>query len=321
MSHANVASWTLADYDRAAQEYCASLPLEHFMEGTGQSTQRKISWFSLLFVAHRLLRMQVFNELLVQYPRNGGLAQVVPDNMVIRSKRKLRTASSFNIVFETVYPFWMLEYVSKHDKRKDYEDNLVKYEQDLRVPYYLIFDPETRDLILYSHNGTRFERVEPNQHGRLAVPELQVEVALLDGWARFWFRGELVPLPEDLQDEVDKLIDQLDEARTEVVQARRLADRRKRRAEQERQQKEEARHQAEQEKQRAEQEKQRAEQEKQRADSAEEELRRLRELLEKSQGGRPTPQLASVSEPRTVVPRRAGSPPPKGVSRPRRTRG
>ena len=36
-------------------------------------------------------------------------------------------------------PFWMLEYVSKHNKRKDYEDNMQKYEHKLKVPYYLLF--------------------------------------------------------------------------------------------------------------------------------------------------------------------------------------
>src|ERR1700680_3013772 len=95
MPHANVANWTLADYERAAEEYCASLPLEHFMEATGQATQRKVSWVSLDLVAARRGNMQVFNELLMQYPRNGGLGQVVPDNMVIRNKSKIKSAGSF----------------------------------------------------------------------------------------------------------------------------------------------------------------------------------------------------------------------------------
>src|SRR5262249_24418957 len=68
MRPANLADWTLEDYERAAEEYCASLPLEHFMEAIGQSTQRKISWESLDLIAARRGNMQVFNELLVQYP-------------------------------------------------------------------------------------------------------------------------------------------------------------------------------------------------------------------------------------------------------------
>src|SRR5215470_9799894 len=113
MSRANIANWALEDYERAAQDYCASLPLEHFMEATGQAMQRKISWDSLDLIALQRGNLQVFNELLIQYPRNGGLGQVVPDNMVRRSKRTIKSAGSFNVVFEAVGPFWVLEYVSK----------------------------------------------------------------------------------------------------------------------------------------------------------------------------------------------------------------
>src|SRR5262249_51022993 len=157
------------------------------------------------------------------------------------------------------------------NRRKDYEDNFVKYQDDLNVPYYLLFEPERQELRLYRLHGKSYARVEPNKHGRLAVPELEVEVALLDGWARFWFRGELVPLPDDLQKEVDELREQLDQARTQAVEEKRRADRQRRRAE-----KEKGR--AEKEKERADLEKQRADLEKQRAEAAEEELKRLRAL-------------------------------------------
>ncbi len=226
----NVAKWTLADYERAAAEYCASLPLEHFMEATGQSTQRRIAWSGLSLIAARRGYMQVFNELLVQYPHNGGVGQVVPDNMVIRSKRQIKTAGSYNTAFESARPFWVLEYVSKSSHRKDYEENMLKYEEELKVPYYLIFDPDRQDLRLFHLRGANYGRVEPNQNGRLPVPELEVEVALFDGWARFWHQGELVPLPEDLQREVDELREQLDRARTDAVMERRRAERQKRRA-------------------------------------------------------------------------------------------
>ncbi len=290
MSHANVANWTLADYERAAREYCASLPPEHFMESVGQSTQRKVSWHSLDYVALRRGRMQVLNELLVQYPRNGGLGQVVPDNAVVRNKRKLKSASSYNIAFEALPLFWALEYASRSNWRKDYEGSFLKYQDDLKILYYLLFDPDTLDLRLFRHNGLTYDYVRPNEHGRLAVPELEVEVALLDGWVRFWYQGELVPLPEDLVREIDELREQLDEARTQVVLEKRRADRLARLAEQEKQRvKQEkqrtlqARQAADRQTRLAEQERQRAEQQTQRAESAEEELSRLRALLERIQ--------------------------------------
>ena len=35
-------------------------------------------------------------------------------------------------------PFLMIEYVSESNKRKDYIDNMQRYERDLNVPYYLL---------------------------------------------------------------------------------------------------------------------------------------------------------------------------------------
>ena len=72
-------------YEKAAREYLRRLPLEHFMESTPQATQRKITVESLDLVAAQRPDVQVFNELLVQYPlpRRKRPGQVVPDNMVV----------------------------------------------------------------------------------------------------------------------------------------------------------------------------------------------------------------------------------------------
>ena len=56
------------EYEEAAEAYLRSLPLEHFMESTAQATQRKITLESLDLVQARRPDVQVFNELLVQYP-------------------------------------------------------------------------------------------------------------------------------------------------------------------------------------------------------------------------------------------------------------
>ena len=74
-----------ARYHKAALDYLHSLPLEHFMESTPHSTQRKITLESLDLVMAQRPDVHVFNELLVQYPlpRRKKLGQVVPDNMVV----------------------------------------------------------------------------------------------------------------------------------------------------------------------------------------------------------------------------------------------
>jgi Uma2 family endonuclease len=208
-------------YEREAQAYLGSLPPEHFMEATPQATQRKITLESLDLVQARRADVHVFNELLVQYPRRGRrkLGQVVPDNMVVLTTEPIRAESSYNVPLEPARPFWMLEYVSKGTRRKDYEDNFVKYERELKVPYYLVFYPEAGELTLYRHNKRKYVTVKPNEHGRYAIAELELEVGLLDGWVRFWHLGELLPLPADLQRDLDAAHHQISELRQRLLAA------------------------------------------------------------------------------------------------------
>jgi hypothetical protein len=55
--------------------------------------------------------------------------------------------------------------------------------------------------------------VAPNEDGRLALPELEIEVGLLDGWVRFWHRGEVLRLPGELLKENEALKRELAELR------------------------------------------------------------------------------------------------------------
>lgn len=212
-------------YVESAEEYLRSLPLEHFMEATAQATQRKITLESLDLVHARRPDVYVFNELLVQYPLRSEreIGKVVPDNMVVVSEHQPRPEGSYNLPFEPARPFWVLEHVSKTNKRKDYEESFDKYERDLKVPYYLIYYPDDQDLTLYRHTGKKYVSVKPNEHDRYAIPELDIEVQLVEGWVRFWHQGEMLPLPADLQM-------QLDELKVELEHERRRANRESRRA-------------------------------------------------------------------------------------------
>ncbi|MGH7174045.1 MAG: Uma2 family endonuclease [Gemmataceae bacterium] len=199
------------EYEEAAEAYLKSLPLEHFMEAAAQGHQRKITLESFDLVHARRPDVQIFNELLVQYPRRGQrkLGQVVPDNMVVIWSEPIRVSGSYDLPLQPVGPFWMLEYVSKYNKRKDYEDNMRKYERDLNVPYYLLFYLDATELTLYQLRGRKYRSVPPNEQGRHAIADLDVEVALLDEWVRFWYKGELLPLPADLQRDLDETRRQL----------------------------------------------------------------------------------------------------------------
>jgi Uma2 family endonuclease len=220
-------------YYEAAQAYLRSLPLEHFMEATRQGTQRKASLASLSLVEARRRDFHLFNELLVQYrrtKRSRKIEQVVPDNMVVLYEGELDPEGSYDVELEPARPFWMLEYVSKWNKRKDYEDNHVRYETELKVPYYLLFYPDNEELSLFRHRRGRYSSVLPNAHGRLALPEVELEVALHGGWVRYWYQGVLLPLPAELQEELDLVRQQLAAATQRADTEKQRADTEKQRA-------------------------------------------------------------------------------------------
>lgn len=252
-------------YWNEAQDYLRSLPLEHFMEATPQATQRKITLESLDLVQARRPDVQPFNELLVQYPIPGERkpGKVVPDNMVVLWHEKIEAETSYDVPFQPVGPFWVLEYVSKNTRRKDYNDNFDKYEKYLHVPYFLLFYPEIQDLTLYRFKDQKYVTVLPNDQGRYPLPELEIEVAILGEWVRFWFRGELLPLPAELQA-------MLDETRLRWEEEKHRAD-----VEQQR---------ADEQQRRADRAEQQAEQERNARLALEQELEQLRTQLRQSQG-------------------------------------
>ncbi len=146
------------------------------MEAVQQATQRKISVESFDLI-HDLWRdFQAFNELLVQYrrPRRKKPGHVLPDNMVVVHDEPIQAEGSYNVPLQPVPPYLVLEYVSKNSKRKDYEDNMEKYEHELKVPYYLIFYPDNQEMTLYQHDGKRVcvgqtERARPAAHRAAGV--------------------------------------------------------------------------------------------------------------------------------------------------------
>lgn len=194
---------TLAQYEEAAHAYLESLTIEHFMESQDQGTQRKITLESLDLVTARRPEVKVFNDILIQYQhgRPPRLCQVVPDNFVVLHEGDLTlgTRLALNLPYhDGVHPFWCLEYVSKSNRRKDYEINLHRYERELRVPYYLLFEPEIQEMNLFRRGARKYVSVSANSRGRFEIPELSLEVAIHERWVRFWYEGELIPLPGDL---------------------------------------------------------------------------------------------------------------------------
>lgn len=215
-------------YEEAARAYLKRLSPEQIMEATEQATQREITLESLALVKPSRPDLYVFNELLVQYPHPEGIGrkprQVVPDNTLVLSDVPIQASGSFNLSEQPAGPFCVLEYVSKNSERKDYDDNMLKYEKELKVPYYLLFYPDNQELTLYRHTGQRYVTVLPNQQEHYPIPELDLEVALLGGWVRFWFRGVLLPLPAELQRALHESRQEAERQRQEAERQRQRAD-------------------------------------------------------------------------------------------------
>lgn len=190
-------------YRCAERRYLKALRAGHaFVDATSQTTQRLITLASFALIRAVRRDVQCFNDLLVQYPAPGkdldNPNQIVPDNMVVLHPQPINAEHSFNTPLQPAGPFLVLEYPSKGGVWKDYEAHFEKYEKELRVPYYLVFSPGADEFTLFKLKDEKYASVAPDSAGRCAIPELELEVAILDGWVRYWFRSELLPLPGDL---------------------------------------------------------------------------------------------------------------------------
>jgi Uma2 family endonuclease len=192
----------------AAEEYLKFLrkePPEHFMESVAQATQRKITVASLDLVAAERPDVHVYSELLIQWRDDKNrMRQVVPDNMVVVAEKRPKVSTNFAIPIQPARPFFVLEYVSKSNRRKDHQKSYDKYEIELKVPYYLMFYLDDQELSLYKFDKRKGKYISVNADdaGHYAIPELGLTVCLLDDWARFWWKGQLLLLPAELQDEL-----------------------------------------------------------------------------------------------------------------------
>ena len=63
-----------------------------------------------------------------------------------------------------------------------------------------------------------------DENGRCAITELDIEVALHDGWVRFWHRGELLPLPADLLHSLEEAQHTLQETQRQLADVTRRAE-------------------------------------------------------------------------------------------------
>ncbi|QJW96516.1 hypothetical protein FTUN_4073 [Frigoriglobus tundricola] len=162
-----------------------------------QATQRDITRWAFEVVRGARPDVYPFTNLLIQFTQKGEEepGQLAPDNSVFVHSTPLKVGVSFDTPFQPVKPFVVMEYTER--------SRAERYEKELKVPYYLLFYPDADEFTLFRLGEKGYSSVLPNANGRCAIPELELEVALLGGWMRYWFRGELLPLAGDLLKERD----------------------------------------------------------------------------------------------------------------------
>jgi hypothetical protein len=189
---------TRLGYSYAAAAYWFIEKRCHEEIAPARARQREITAWSFAVIRGVRPDIQAFTALLIQFPQPGTDEpdQVRPDNVVVIHPEPIEPGVSFATPFEPCAPSLVLEYEPERAIPE-------VYERGLQAPCYFLFDPDGQEVTLSRLGGDGYTPVTPNPAGRLPIPELELEAGLLDGWVRFWFRGELVPLPGDVLRERD----------------------------------------------------------------------------------------------------------------------
>jgi hypothetical protein len=147
--------------------------------------------------------VQPFTNLLIQFPQPGEdePGQLATDNSVFVHSAQLNVGVSFDAPMQPVGPFIVMEYTER--------SRAERYEKELKVPYYLLFYPDADEFTLFKLKDGKYTAAVPNANGRCPIPELELEVGLLGKWMRYWFRGDMLPLPGDLLKERDAALTKL----------------------------------------------------------------------------------------------------------------
>jgi Uma2 family endonuclease len=100
------------------------------------------------------------------------------------------------------YPDVIIELLSRKTAKIDLTTKKDVYERVFHTADYFCYDPETRKLQGWHHNGTGYQPLQPNEHGWLWCEELQLWLGTWAGeyqgchatWLRFYGReGNLIP--------------------------------------------------------------------------------------------------------------------------------
>ncbi|MEB3282954.1 MAG: Uma2 family endonuclease [Lyngbya sp.] len=129
--------------------------------------------------------------------------------------QQIRT--SFVTWQESFNPFVVIEFLSDETTNEDLGQTPIGvdaiptkwdvYEQFLRIPYYILFEPKTDKLEAFHLVGSRYEQLEPTQQG-IWIPHLELGLGLWKGvyqgiehqWLRWYdVGGNWIEFPKNQQ--------------------------------------------------------------------------------------------------------------------------
>ena len=138
----------------------------------------------------------VSGNICLYYEEDNSKKMISPDALVCLAQKPMQ---------KRVYKAWeanaqldlVMEFSSPTTKQVDYRKKKAIYENVLRVPYYLIFDPMKRHLDLFELYVTGYRSVPVQMNGRwhLSQMGLQVGVELHHRLRLFDQKGSPIPTP------------------------------------------------------------------------------------------------------------------------------
>ena len=191
MSTALASQLTFEDYEREARDCIKNLPAGYPVSHPKQAKQREITnaAFALMRVVHK--DFHYFSRLRVNYSRGDELRRIAPDNIISFGFASHTSGGNCAIGGNRCSLLAAFTYDCFSPPEESRQDFCV-FEKELAVPYYVLFYPLHQSLRLYIHNGKNYDLASPNKKLKYEIPELNIELALHNGWLRIWFNNELL---------------------------------------------------------------------------------------------------------------------------------
>jgi Uma2 family endonuclease len=139
--------------------------------------------------------------------------------------------NSYVLWQEHVIPTVLMEFVSETPGEEwDTTPRVGKfwvYEQGIKAPHYVIWDPWRNQLSGFQMEDGRYRRAQANERGHYPIEALGLEYGLWHGtwneslrlWLRFWdTQGQLLLTPDEARDQIQLRAEQAEQAKRKAFE-------------------------------------------------------------------------------------------------------